>query len=576
MEKRARGEIRVHERGNRRLTFSIRFRVNAKRVSLTLGTNEDGWTYRKAERKLDDVLAQVRAGVWKPEPPVTREKVGDLTFHEFASRWWAARKAELRPNTQLDYEWRLRKHLLPFFADTPISEIDVDAVDRYREEKVIERERVRRAEASGNPLRDKRGQRRVPLSNESINKTLVMLANILDSAVERGGLETNPARGKRRRLKAPRPNRRVLEPDELTELLAVAGRMDRHLRRDRQIGRRPMIAVMAKAGLRVTELCQLRWRAVDVHHERLIIEQAKTEAGKREVDLTLDVIEELLAWRAERGSVKLDGFVFATASGKPRNKDNVRTVLSRVVERANEERAANGRGSLPPVVPHTLRRTYISLMLEAGAPLHYVMDQVGHEDSKTTLEIYALVQKRDSRPEVKRRFEELLAGSDFGDPGVPAEGREKMSRQTLGSAKSAPVGPPNWPVVHKSGPQTQNQPPEDDLKLPHHTRKAPDFQGFPEWARLGSNQRPLACEASALPLSYAPETGTVYASQLVGMLLTSEAYWSSYGCSARPLVASASTAAGRGPVRLARTRARMRPALPGGARCRKRQQDVAP
>ena len=86
-----------------------------------------------------------------------------------------------------------------------------------------------------------------------------------------------------------------------------------------------MIAVMAKAVLRVTELCQLRWRAVDVHHERLTIEQAKTEAGKREVDLTLDVIEELLAWRAERGAVELDGFVFATASGKPRDKDNVRT-----------------------------------------------------------------------------------------------------------------------------------------------------------------------------------------------------------------------------------------------------------
>ena len=28
-----------------------------------------------------------------------------------------------------------------------------------------------------------------------------------------------------------------------------------------------------------------------------------------------------------------------------------------------------------------------------------------------------------------------------------------------------------------------------------------------EWARLGSNQRPLACEASALPLSYAPGRG---------------------------------------------------------------------
>ena len=31
-----------------------------------------------------------------------------------------------------------------------------------------------------------------------------------------------------------------------------------------------------------------------------------------------------------------------------------------------------------------------------------------------------------------------------------------------------------------------------------------------EWARLGSNQRPLACEASALPLSYAPGRTTVY------------------------------------------------------------------
>ncbi len=34
------------------------------------------------------------------------------------------------------------------------------------------------------------------------------------------------------------------------------------------------------------------------------------------------------------------------------------------------------------------------------------------------------------------------------------------------------------------------------------------------WARLGSNQRPLACEASALPLSYAPGTAPVYASRV--------------------------------------------------------------
>jgi integrase len=138
---------------------------------------------------------------------------------------------------------------------------------------------VRAAVEAGLPLTDRRGQRRVPLTNESINKTLMLLANVLDSAVERGWLDNNPARGKRRRLKAARPTRRVLEPDELVEMLATEGKMDRDKRRDRQIGRRPMIAVMAKAGLRVTELCQLRWRAVDIHHERLIVESSKTDAA---------------------------------------------------------------------------------------------------------------------------------------------------------------------------------------------------------------------------------------------------------------------------------------------------------
>ena len=142
-----------------------------------------------------------------------------------------------------------------------------------------------------------------------------------------------------------------------------------------------------------------------------------------------------LEWRAERGSVELDDFVFATASGKPRDRNNIRTILSRVVEKVNEQRGDRGYAPLPPVVPHTLRRTYISLMLEAGAPLHYVMDQVGHEDSKTTLEIYAHVQKRVSRPQVKRAFEELLARTDVGELGVPAEAREKMSHQTAERAK---------------------------------------------------------------------------------------------------------------------------------------------
>ena len=101
-------------------------------------------------------------------------------------------------------------------------------------------------------------------------------------------------------------------------------------------------------------------------------------------------------------------------------QDNVRTILGRVVDRVNADRERREVISLPPVTPHTLRRTYISLMLEAGAPLHYVMSQVGHGEPKTNLEIYAHVQNRINRTQVKRSFEALLAAGAGDDSAVPA------------------------------------------------------------------------------------------------------------------------------------------------------------
>lgn len=74
---------------------------------------------------------------------------------------------------------------------------------------MIERERIKAAADAARPIRDERGQRRVALGNESINKTLLLFVNMLDTAVEHGLLASNPARGKRRRLKADRPTRRL-------------------------------------------------------------------------------------------------------------------------------------------------------------------------------------------------------------------------------------------------------------------------------------------------------------------------------------------------------------------------------
>jgi len=66
MEKRPRGQIRTHERKDGLTTYSLRVRAYGRREIVTLGTDADGWTMRKAERKLEHVLAQIQVGVWRP------------------------------------------------------------------------------------------------------------------------------------------------------------------------------------------------------------------------------------------------------------------------------------------------------------------------------------------------------------------------------------------------------------------------------------------------------------------------------------------------------------------------------
>ena len=70
--------------------------------------------------------------------------------------------------------------------------------------------------------------------------------------------------------------------------------------------------------------------------------------------------------------------------------------------------AERGLPPLPRTTPHTLRRTYISIALLANNfDVLWVMGQVGHEDSKMTMDVYAQLQQRVKR-EHGRAFDQLV------------------------------------------------------------------------------------------------------------------------------------------------------------------------
>ena len=85
---------------------------------------------------------------------------------------------------------------------------------------------------------------------------------------------------------------------------------------------------------------------------------------------------------------------------------------------------------LPPLptklTAHVFRRSYITLMLEAGAPPSYVQEQVGHEDASTTLNIYARVLRKRDRRSFGRAFDELMTGAV---PESPFDRREAGQAQ---------------------------------------------------------------------------------------------------------------------------------------------------
>ncbi len=174
-----------------------------------------------------------------------------------------------------------------------------------------------------------------------------------------------------------------------------------------------ILGTLVFSGVRIGEALNLCWEDVDLAAGRMRIKDSKTDAGVRQIDLVPILREELTTHRAGSKFTKPADFVFPTETGNRQNACNVRNrVLANSIERANERLAECGLSPLPEgLTPHSLRRTFISLLLAIGEDVPYVMAQVGHADPKVTLSIYAQVMFRGEGE--RERLGSLINGIDW-------------------------------------------------------------------------------------------------------------------------------------------------------------------
>lgn len=316
--------------------------------------------------------------------------------------------------------------------------------------------------------------------------SLEIISLVLGDALKRGILQSNPAADRHLRLKATRRKGNFLEADELLAVIDAAADIDdpvsretitraglvrrmrgdgrawkeiaaeigvaestaiwlagRHRTEGQASARRAILATLGCAGLRNSEACALNLGDLDFAHGVIHVRDSKTEAGVRQVNMTPWLRDELLAYRASRPNAEPTDPAFPTRTGARRDKDNInRRVIVPAVRAADALRAQRVEPPLPaPVTAHTFRRTFITLMLEAGAPVPYVQAQVGHEDATTTLKIYAQVLRRRDRKQHGQAFDALMTNAVPSAPAVIGPSQtDELGERGRGQIPTVPGG----------------------------------------------------------------------------------------------------------------------------------------
>jgi integrase len=359
------------------------------------------------------------------------------------------------------YSHILSRYILPEFKGYRLSEITYEAVRRWRDAMRAESEQLKLAKEHGVILLDKRGRAKRPFGPQTINQALRLLGQVLGRAVEseQHEIERNPvARRSGLRMKTPgRPLREHLEADEVLSLVEAADFVDqgvtpqtlelgaraRALRAQGLTGahvaaavgcsestaiylsrvrprqgaprrRRAMIIVLALTGVRASEHTQLRWASVDHTHGRIVVGDAKTAAGVREIHLWPFVREELALYKASLASPPAPSDpVFAVRGGGTGDRFNLARRLKHIAQIAAELRARADLAPVPArITPHTFRRTFITLSFQAGHDLVFVQSQAGHADWKTTLAIYTQQSGRSVDPSIRQLLTQFLGDQD--------------------------------------------------------------------------------------------------------------------------------------------------------------------
>lgn len=343
-----------------------------KRISKKIGANYQTAVAVAAEFRKKLALDEVEFST------KNEVAVATLTFGEFFRDFMEnVAKLRLKYNSWMSYQKLADLYLLPSWKDRKLDSLTRQDVKTLLLQKQAE--------------------------GLVINNIKVCISAILAEAVEREILTINPAHnlGRFFRRGLRKTQTHFLTREQTATLLSAA----------KQI--RPeyydLLLTAFRTGMRLGELLALAWDSVNFDTKKITVQRSFShdhwdipKSNKiRYIDMSNGLYNELLERFKKRDANlacnsyknKKISLVFPDNLGEPICDDFLRrTVFYSLLKKAK----------LPKIRVHDIRHTYASLLLQAGAPIHYVKEQMGHSSITTTVDLYGHCQPNVNRDAVNR------------------------------------------------------------------------------------------------------------------------------------------------------------------------------
>jgi len=185
-------------------------------------------------------------------------------------------------------------------------------------------------------------------------------------------------------LESPRVTRKIPDTLDVTEIDLMLATLD--LSKDEATRNHAIIETMFSCGLRVSEVINLK--ITDIYEKDEFIRVVGKGNKERLVPISERAIKEINIYvNSIRNKLKIekDGsdIIFLNRRGKKLSRVYIFLVIKEMALKA---------GIKKNISPHTLRHSFATSLVEAGADLRSVQQMLGHE-SITTTEIYTHISK---------------------------------------------------------------------------------------------------------------------------------------------------------------------------------------